>query len=805
VLWSYRQQAARLSVGQRACLAGLRLLALALLLAISMQPAVSLSLAGTAPVVVLIDQSASMNWPDAGPAIPSTSSTGAERSVAPTETSSSPSRNGATPSPTARASTETGLTKTGLGAPLSTGLGPSASGQTSEQTRWNAVMQAVNRSDGRWWQQLLSDHPLRVYQFSEEAIPLTSGDVATAEELPSLLNRLQDLSATGTATRPATAVQSVLADLRGRPPAALVVITDGVSSEGDTERLSNVAAEFRQAGCLPIFVPVGSQQAVKDIELADVVVDDVAFLGDPVLLSGRIRAQGLANQSATIRVSRADSGIVLSEQTLVIEPNERLQRFECSWTPSEAGTWPVKIEVLPLDGERLQDNNHQTREVQVRSERLKVLLVESRPRFEFRFLKQWLERDQTIELKTVLVEADPEYAQEDRTALPYFPSTQQELWQFDVVIVGDVAPTQLGASAGDGLLAFVREKGGGLLWLSGPLANPWTFGDSPWAGLLPFLPGNVIPPSERAGLAAGADTAFRPLLTLDGQLGVPFFRLADQESQALAVWQQLPGWYWFVSVASVKPGVRVLAQHPLVAHEGERAPLITVQQVGAGKVLWHASDELWRWRFRTGDRYFGKYYSQAIRYLCRSRHLAQDRLAELVLDRSIYRRGEPVGLRVRFLDEQFLPPEADGVHVLIEQANGPRRDIALSRLAHLPTVFEANATGLPAGSYRAWVSRPTFGTESPALQATFRIDHHDREMLDVATDLADLELAARRSGGQVVPLTQIDTIPERIPSGPSIALQPGTPQPLWMRWEPLLLLMGVLTLEWLLRRWWRLL
>ncbi len=79
--------------------------------------------------------------------------------------------------------------------------------------------------------------------------------------------------------------------------------------------------------------------------------------------------------------------------------------------------------------------------------------------------------------------------------------------------------------------------------------------------------------------------------------------------------------------------------------------------VGSGKVIFHATDETWRWRFRVGDVFFARYWVQTIRYLSRSKLLGKDRSAELTVDRREYRRGEPVRVRVRFLDDRQAPPK----------------------------------------------------------------------------------------------------------------------------------------------------
>ena len=98
-------------------------------------------------------------------------------------------------------------------------------------------------------------------------------------------------------------------------------------------------------------------------------------------------------------------------------------------------------------------------------------------------------------------------------------------------------------------------------------------------------------------------------------------------------------------------------RHPTrrVGPDGQRLPVFCLQYVGAGKVLFHATDETWRWRYRAGDAFFARYWVQTIRYLCRSKFAEAGRAATLLADRREYVQGESVRLRVRFADERLAP------------------------------------------------------------------------------------------------------------------------------------------------------
>lgn len=756
---SYRREAATLPRSKRWVLCSLRLAALIVALTLWSQPTLLVARTGLAPVAVLLDTSASMSLPDLESAILK-------------ETPSHPIT-----SPKER--------KADLPIPWVSG-----------ERRWDRVVSALTVDDGHVLRKLLERHPLRIYQFDEHVVPIGPPQLTTTAHLQEALTALARLEPIGERTRPAEAVRQVLAELRGLPPTALVILTDGVASESEADRLSTVADLLRRRGVRLIVIPVGSEQAVPDLQLYDVVMDDVAFVGDPVIVSGKIKTTGIPPTQVRVEIRHTESAQPVAVQQVSIRGDGGTVRFEQTVMPTAAGEWDLTIEVVPLPGEMQRENNRERRRLSIREEKQRVLLVESAPRYEFRYLKQWCEREKTIELKTLLVEADPEYAQEDRTAIAYFPVQREELAKFDVVVLGDVAPTQLGVTAASWLAELVREKGLGLVLIAGIRHNPRSFVGTELEALLPFS-GNALSAESRGG-----QTPYQPQLTLDGQKGVPMFRLPEQEAGSRQPWSNLPGFYGLLPIRRLKPGARVLAEHPLLQGETDRLPVIVLQQVGAGKVLFHATDETWRWRFRTGDEYFGRYWGQALRYLSRGHLLGSDRAAELVVDRQIYRRGETVVLRARYLDERLAPAKDEAVQVMVEQAGQGRREVQLTRLPYLPTVFEGQLRQLADGSYRAWISRPSFATTPPAVD--FRVESPQRELQKQAADRTDLRLAAERAGGHFLELQQLTQLPSLIPTGEAVPLEQGVAVSLWNRHEPLLLLAGLLTLEWVLRRRWRL-
>ncbi len=528
---------------------------------------------------------------------------------------------------------------------------------------------------------------------------LTGPKVSQAEDVKGIVAEIRKSQAAGEITRLGAGMRDVLDDLRGSVPAAIVLLTDGVNTDGPP--LSEGAASAQRRG-VPLFcVGLGSEQPTRDLRLSDLLVEDVVFVGDVVPFECKLTAVGFQGAKVNVTLHEKGKTETLAKAEVTVGPDEQPQPIRLIYRPEQPGRFEYVVEVEPQAGELQADNNRQLHAVEVRREKIRVLLAEAYPSFEYRYLRNMLERDETIELHTVLQEADLEHAEQEKAALRVFPERKEELFSYDVIILGDVNPALLGAAAQQTLADFVDQpgKGGAIIMIAGPQYMPLAYRDSPLAKLMPFDPGGARLPDLNASLSEGF-----PVQPTDLGAALPPMQLGDTPEESLAIWEHLPPLYWLMEVPELKPAARVLAEDPnRVSPDGRKPPVIMMQYVGAGKVLFHATDETWRWRYRVGDVYFARYWIQMIRYLSRSKLAESGQGAVLSTDRREYVQGEPVRLRVRFADERLAPAEDEGVTVIVEQAGRQTRKIALRRSSGRG-IFEGLLSRPMPGSYHAWMA-----------------------------------------------------------------------------------------------------
>lgn len=668
--------------------------------------------------------------------------------------------------------------------------------ELDEATRINLAKTLLLANDDALLKELTRRYHVKLYLAGASAR-------ATADNQPSLSTAIKTASPSQPASRLGASLRDVLELQRGRPTAAVIMFTDGVTTDG---RSLAEAAEYARRKAVPLyFVGLGNDQPPRDLRLSDLLVDEVAFVGDLVTFEFQLTADGYEGP-ALVRLKQKGSSAPLIQQRVTVPKAGGRQSVRLTYRPEKEGEFEYVVEVEPQPGEINTENNTLTRTIRVTEEVIRVLLVQAGPSYEFRFLKTMLERelnrDQDADkaqrgFRTILQEADPAYVDSDKSAERLFPVSREELFRYDVLILADMNPAFLSPSVMNHIYEFVTVRGGGVVFIAGPKYMPHAYRGTPLAPLFPMELDSVQIPDPDAPITE----SFHPRITPLG-MASPTMQLADHAAQNPKLWQEtMAPLRWFVRAPDLRAAVRVLAEHPTEkGPDGNPLPIITLQFIGAGKVIFHATDETHRWRFRVGDIYFARYWIQTIRYLSRAKLLGGSRTAELTSDRQQYRRGDSVRLRVRFLDDRLAPPQDDGVTVVLEREGNRRINLTLRRDAANRGIFEGSAGNLADGKYRAWMASPTLEGQPPRTE--FVISSPPGELARLQMDAGEMRQAAQKSAGKYFTYSEADDLAASLPKGRQVRIESLPPQPLWN--APVLAgaFVALLTGEWLLRKRW---
>ena len=205
------------------------------------------------------------------------------------------------------------------------------------------------------------------------------------------------------------------------------------------------------------------------------------------------------------------------------------------WRPEKTGEFELTLNVPSEATEIIPDNNQLTAPINIRREALRVLFVESFPRWEYRYTRNALERDPGVEVHCLLFHPSLSRVGGGRGYLKAFP-TEQELFQYDVVFLGDVGVEagQLTIENCEHLRQLVRSHAGGLVFLPGFRGKQETLLTTDLADLYPV----VVDATQPRGWGSPRPMQFE--LTETGRRSL-LTRLDERDEDNSRVWESLPG------------------------------------------------------------------------------------------------------------------------------------------------------------------------------------------------------------------------------------------------------------------------
>ncbi|MBL7218801.1 MAG: hypothetical protein ISS69_01685 [Phycisphaerae bacterium] len=698
-------------------------------------------------------------------------------------------------------------------------LHKSASGKEA-----NLLERLRNKFSVSLYQFASKPNELNVLKFAESPLAPRTQPAKYATTMPKRLPdelQLTDLSA---------ALAEMLGLAEDSKLAGVIILSDARHTAlGHPE---SYARNLGQAGA-PIYpIVIGSDNPPPDAAIASVNSPEALSPGDELLVDASCKLDGLAGK--TVHMVLTDGDREVDEKTVTVGDFAQLRkRVQMSDKPTAPGLHLYRLRIDPIPGEIDEGNNDFSFSVNVTDGDTNLLIIEHRPRWEYRYVKNlFLGRDDSVKLQHVLLKPDHITGEPDRPTIhasatrpkaaseaTALPKNKEEWLKFDVIIIGDLPPSALDEETLETLKAFVDDRGGTLIFIAGRAYMPHTYGRTVLAELLPvrFVPGIASKMPE---------SVFHVALTPEGKNHIVTRQDTDPETN-VKIWDSMPEIYWRRAIIDAKPGATVLAyakaddepsmedaistaqrteqMGKIVKYQRSRA-LISAHNVGTGRVMFMGYDRTWRMRYRVGDTYHHKLWGQVLRWATSDRLRSGTNLVKLGADRSRYGSESPVRIRANIINKDLSPVK--GADATIEVYRDERLVVRRKLLGDkdAPGRYTADLGKLPGGAYRAVLGGDTVKRilteegQANSVSTEFSVDSTlSAEQVELTADRGMASRLAGKSGGRVFEANEAKKILSLLASRTGEEQLPAQ-FPLWDSWWLLIALLILAGGEWLTRK-----
>jgi len=665
------------------------------------------------------------------------------------------------------------------------GGGKAALASESQESREDKVVGWLGRAEDSWLKDLARTARILRYKFASNILPVPDDDWRNALLVQTNLNlRGTDLGA---------ALNQAARDAGQQSLAAAILVTDGGHNAPADPRAA--AAALRG---VPLFiVPIGSTIVPRDVILHHIQCPKAVFQKDMVIVDAMVTAYYC--QGEQVRVELLADGAVVETQTLPVTADVFDGRVSFHWKGSELGRHILKVRAVPVPRELTLDNNEAQTEVQVMEDTIRVLLADDLPRWEFRYLSMLFKRDKHIDFDQLIFEPNDD----SQAGQSSFPQDLEGWRKYRVVILGDVTPAQLSVSQQEMLRKYVSEEGGNLVVIAGETGMPDAFSGQPLGEIIPALSAR-LDPNEGYNLA----------VTAEGSVSVPT-QLEDDPLASERIWRDISARlpvYSLSPTSRPKPTAHVLISAIAPDQSSDQRAFLSWQYVGLGRVIYIAAPVTYELRYGVGDLYHHRFWGQLLRWAIARDMAGGSKTVHLLTDKNRYEVGDHAQVVLRLTSADGIP--VGGARCGIKALRGTKiiKDIEMHEEPNAPGTYRGMLADLTPGPI-------TLQATGQSVQSLLVSEGHDSDVeqtitvdMKATTELTDpvcnlplLHQLADASGGTLLPPGALPNALAHLNIAPESQDTVLSRQPMWNRWLFLWIFMGCMTMEWLARRYWRML
>ena len=234
--------------------------------------------------------------------------------------------------------------------------------------------------------------------------------------------------------------------------------------------------------------------------------------------------------------------------------------------------------------------------------------------------------------------------------------------------------------------------------------------------------------------------------------------------------------------------------------DGVEHPAMASRAFGAGRVLFCASDETWRWRYKAADVYHQRFWHQLARSIMARPFAASDEFASLDTGAVSYPHGSEADIRVRLIGLDGKPATDTTVDALLWKDGQIVSTVSLTPDATVPGIFRGRTNALEDGAYEVTLQASGYSREVLKAKTEFVVEPREsEEFRQIACNEELLGEMAAASGGRFLREEEFGDLVELLnPLSSGEVVESDIV--LWQSYWWFFAIIAILAIEWMLRK-----
>lgn len=536
---------------------------------------------------------------------------------------------------------------------------------------------------------------------------------------------------------------------------AIVMATDGIYNEGSNPVYSSAKL------AIPIYtVALGDTTPKRDVVLKRVFHNKIAYLGDKFSIQIDVTAQNAAGATTTLSVYKVAQGSQrkLEEKVISIDKNDFFQTEELILDADQAGVQRFRIALSPISDEVTTGNNNKDIFIDVLDARQKILVLGNSPHPDLSALKQEITVNKNYQAEVAYIE-----------------NFTGQLADYDMVIMHQLPSLVNDAAA---VINEAKNRKIPIFYIVGSQSNLQRLNTSQ---TLVTINQSAPTPNEVQGRLA-------PNFSL--------FTTSEDFARELSVFPPLVARFGDFDLQ--EDGQVFLYQR--IGRIDTRLPLLVMGESDGQRQGVLCAEGIWKWRLfdylqHQNHDIFNELIGKSIQYISVKEDKRRFRVS---LNKNIFNENEPVLFDAELYNNSYELINEPDVSMVISDSEGKEFNFVFNKLGR---AYNLNAGFLPVGSY-TYNAKVFSNGENLSFAGQFSVEPIQLEVYETSADHGLLRLLSDKFGGQLVypnDLTNVANLLDAKDIKPVIYETSKTRSVINLKWI-FFLLLGLLSLEWIVRR-----